>query len=336
MSTLGSESADRNAPHGTSKRDQTRAEDEESKSTFLRLTTEAEPTIEDHRKEDVKSSLGKPPDAAAGKDTAPVLATADRIVTESVPNSKATARISDSIAVREGEGEGANASTSSIWTSAAATFKNLVMGKPQPPIKGIVTVVSSSAIKRDGEQGVESQAPILKTDKGKGKAQPIDAIEVPPSPLPASHAGSISVSVPPTQQRMQTALQTQQRPSAPPPKLSSIAHSLPTAHATVPPPQPQSSSDSTSIQSPQSATSNQTATSATTATDEENQTAALTALNAVIQSVGTGYTQPLTSRAAQLHANDLQLAQQREKLLHTTNLLAKDTAALQVCFVTLS
>lgn len=227
---------------------------------------------------------------------------------------------------REEDGHDGIASTSSIWTSAATTLKNLVIGKPQALNKDIVIVVPDPKTTREAAQSLTFQSTAGRLDKGKGKATSPEA-----GALSPPDENILSVLDPPERppQSYDLKSKAERRPSAPLPRLSSIAHSLPTTSSQSPPTSQQSTTSPSSIQSPNSATSNQTGTSATTATDEENQAAALLALNAVIHSVGTGYTQPLTSRAAQLHANDRMLAQQREKLLYTSALLAKDTEALR-------
>ena len=291
----------------TGKRD-----DEGATNILLSPTTEVKPT-EERPKNDEQKPSGESRDEHAGKDVAPEV---DMRAIEQVRTVAEAVKYLGHKTPVDSEGKSASTS-SSIWSTAAATLKNLVIGKPQLLPSGIVPMVPAPGARRDSDQNAAPSA--SKINKGKAKAMPHDdAIDYPFAQQAEGETKSPS-----------------QRPAMPPSRLSSMSHSAPTSYATVPSPHSAASASqnastrSPSIQAPQSATSSATATSATTATDEENQAAALAALNAVIHSVGTGYTQPLLSRAAQLHANDLMLAQQREKLLRETSWLAKDTAALQ-------
>lgn len=303
---------------------------EQAASSFSPLTiTPPEPTVSCRKIKNPKPEKLQPRDEEAGKDgeegalqPSPTVGSAG--LPEPPMKQKSAAETTPS--ANKGAGHDRTASKSSIWTSAATSLKNLVTGKPQAPSKDIVTVVPAPTANRERTQSVISQSGASKLNKGKGKATLLGDSGEAPQP-----DNVLRVLDPPERpiQSYDSKSKAQSRPLAPPSRLSSIAHSLPTT-SSHPPPQSQNSATSpSSIQSPNSVSSNQTATSATTATNEENQAAALAALNAVIHSVGTGYTQPLTSRAAQLHANDQMLAQQREKLLHTSALLAKDTEALR-------
>lgn len=305
---------------------------EHAVSSFLPLTTTPpEPaaqaqTLQSAEPDGIQSHNAETAKGGEGDSHEPLPMTANTGLPE--PPMKQEAATQKAPSTNEGAGHDRQTSTSSIWTSAAITLKNLVIGKPQTPGKDIVTVVQDPKAAAKRMQSVTSQSAAAKVDKGKGKATaPEEIISAPAAEnvLPVLNAPER-----PTQS-YDSKSKAQSRPSAPPPRLSFIAHSLPTTSSHPPPAShaSQSTTSPSSLQSPNSTTSNATATSATTATDEENEAAALAALNAVIHSVGTGYTQPLTSRAAQLHANDQMLAQQRERLLHTSALLAKDTAVLQ-------
>lgn len=325
MSALASAFAETDAPPIAGTVITTKEHDDGPKNAFLPLTAKVDTTTDTGRNDALNDSLPVSHDAPVLKNT--VAADSTTGIAAKSPESKVEASsVVGTSEVKFGTESGREraGTSSSIWSTAAATLKNLVIGKPQPPPTGIVTIVPAPATTGERKPIATSLTAVSKVDKGNGKAISLDE-----GVLLLNDGAELS-SLPPHHPKVHSKHQPQNRPSAPPARLSSIAHSLPTSHATVPQPPSAASTASPSIQSPQSVTSNATATSATTATDEENQAAALAALNAVIHSVGTGYTQPLTTRAAQLHANDLMLAQQREKLLHTTNLLAKDTAALQV------
>ena len=303
---------------------------EQAASSVLPLTTTPpELSVQDQRKEivmlqDIASQCGEPRKGRDGKgpEALPTLTNAglpsppikQKPIRDPTPDPK------------EGDDHDKTASTSSIWTSAATTLKNLVIGKAQALTKDIVTVVPDPKTTREAAPSLTSRSTADRLEKGKGKATSYEAGGLSPTDE------NVLPVLDPTDRPPQSydpKSKAERRPSAPPSRLSSIAYSLPTTSSHPPPTSQQSTTSASSSQSPNSITSNQTATSTTTVTDEENQAAALLALNAVIHSVGTGYTQPLTSRAAQLHANDQMLAQQREKLLHSSALLAKDTEALR-------